>query len=109
MKHMVQERGVIQMQHVDLKDYLRINKRHWDALAVKNWPEKKAELEDIVRDPDSYLEQVEPQMFPYLKNIKGKRVIVLQFGDAHVMLACAKMGAKVTGVDLSSEQVRLAS
>lgn len=45
---------------------------------------------------------------PYLKHIKGKRIIVPQFGDSLAMLACAKKGAIVTGVDLSSEQVRLA-
>lgn len=95
-------------QSLDSKDYLRMNKVHWNAIATKNWPEKKAELHDIVRDPALYLERMEPQMFPYLKNIEGKRVIVLQFGDAHVMLACAKIGAEVTGVDLSSEQIRLA-
>lgn len=96
------------MQSVDLKDYIRINKLHWNAIAVQNWPRTKADLPDIVRDPDSYLERQEPYMFPYLKDIEGKRVIVLQFGDATVMLACAMKGAEVTGVDLSSEQVRLA-
>jgi len=35
-------------------------------------------------------------------------VIVFQFGDGLVMLACAKKGAIVTGVDFSSEQIRLA-
>lgn len=96
------------MQPVDLKDYLRKNKLHWDTVAVKNWPSKKAELPDIIRDSDSYLKRVEPYLFPYLKDIKGKRVIVLQFGDAHVMLACALKGADVTGVDFSGAQVRLA-
>jgi len=96
------------MRHVDTKDHIQINKLHWDAIAIQNWPSKKAELPDIVRDPDSYLKRVEPRMFPYLRDIKGKRVIVLQFGDAHVMLACALKGAEVTGVDFSSEQVRFA-
>ena len=96
------------MQPVDLRDYIRINKRHWDAIATRNWAEKKAELPGIVRDPDSYLERVEPHLYPYLKNIGGKRLIVLQFGDAHVMMARALKGAEVTGVNLSSEQVRLA-
>ena len=96
------------MRPIDLKDHIRINKLHWDAVAIKNWPSKEAELPDIVRDPDSFLERVEPHLFPYLKDIHGKRVIVLQFGDGHVMLACALKGAEVTGVDLSTEQVRLA-
>jgi len=96
------------MQQVDPKDYLQINKRHWDALAVEKWHEMKTELPHIVQDPDSCLERWEPHMFPYLRHIKGTRVIVLQFGDAAMVLACAKKGAEVTGVDLSSEQIRLA-
>ena len=96
------------MRRVNLEDHIRINRKHWDAVAVKNWPSKKAVLPEIVRDPDAFLERVEPHLFPYLKEIKGSRVIVLQFGDAHVMLACAMKGAEITGVDYSSEQVRLA-
>jgi ubiquinone/menaquinone biosynthesis C-methylase UbiE len=40
-----------------------------------------------------------------LKHIKGKRIIVPQFGDGMVMLACAKRGATVTGIDFSTQQV----
>jgi ubiquinone/menaquinone biosynthesis C-methylase UbiE len=54
------------------------------------------------------LERIEPKIAPYLRDISGKKIIVLQFGDGLVMLACAKKGAIVTGVDLSTEQVRLA-
>jgi len=60
------------MQPVNLKDYIQINKRHWDAIAVRNWAQKKAELPDIVRDPDSYLKRVEPYLYPYLRDVKGK-------------------------------------
>jgi SAM-dependent methyltransferase len=55
-----------------------------------------------------YLEKIEPKIFPYLQDITGRRIIVPQFGDGLVMLACAKSGAIVTGVDISSEQVELA-
>lgn len=96
------------MRGLKLEDHIRINKEHWDAVAVKNWASKKALLPEIVRDPDAFLERVEPHLFPHIKEIKGSRVIVLQFGDAHVMLACAMKGAEVTGVDFSAEQVRLA-
>lgn len=64
-------------------------------------------MPSIVRDPDSYSERVEPKISSLSEEHKGKRVIVLQFGDAHVMLACATKGAEVTGVDFSSEQIRL--
>lgn len=86
------------------KDYLRINKRHWDVIADRD-PVKKAEmLRQIVEDAD-YLEKWEPKLSSYLKRIKGKRIIVPQFGDGLVMLALAKKGATVTGVDLSGNQV----
>ena len=87
--------------------YLRINKRHWDAMAIRDLA-KKADLRKQIRDGVPYLEMMEPKIAPYLRNISGKKIIVLQFGDGLLMLACAKKGAIVTGVDLSSEQVRLA-
>jgi hypothetical protein len=104
----LRKKEAVYVQPIDLKDHIRINKQHWDAIALKNWPSKKTVLPEIVRDPDSFLERVEPHLFPYLRDIERKWVIVLQFGDAHVMLACATKGAEVTGVDFSTEHIRLA-
>jgi len=84
-----------------------MNKRHWDAIALRDWP-KKADLRKQIRDGLPYLEQMEPKLSSHLGVVIGKKVIVLQFGDALVLLALAKKGALVTGVDLSSEQIRLA-
>jgi len=95
------------MQSANSGDPIRRNKRHWDAIAARDWA-KKADLRKQIRDGYSYLENMEPKMAPHLRAIDGKKVIVLQFGDGLVLLACAKKGAIVTGVDLSSEQVRLA-
>lgn len=95
------------MQPPDVQKRILMNKKHWDAIATRNWL-KKADLRKQIRDGASYLEKMEPKLAPYLKDISGRKVIVLQFGDALVLLACAKKGAVVTGVDLSSEQVRLA-
>lgn len=89
------------------EDYILTNKRHWNAIARRERI-NKTEMLRRIKEGTSYLEQWEPKMGPYLKHIKGKRIIVPQFGDGLVMLACAKKGAVVTGVDLSSEQVRLA-
>jgi 2-polyprenyl-3-methyl-5-hydroxy-6-metoxy-1,4-benzoquinol methylase len=89
------------------RNYIQINKRHWDALAKRDWA-KKAELRKQIRDGADYIEMMEPKLGPYLKDIAEKKVIVLQFGDGLLMLACAKKGAVVTGVDFSREQVRLA-
>jgi len=95
------------MQSDSVGERVGMNKRYWDAIAARDWP-KKADLRKQIRDGASYLEQAEPKMSAYLRDIRGKKVIVLQFGDALVLLACAKIGALVTGVDLSGEQIRLA-
>jgi SAM-dependent methyltransferase len=91
----------------DFEEYLEVNKKHWNVWARRDWPYKKKLLEQI-RNGGPFIEEVEPRLVPYLKNIQGKKVFVPQFGDGLVMLACAKRGAIVTGVDSSSEQIRLA-
>ncbi|MDI6691609.1 MAG: class I SAM-dependent methyltransferase [Candidatus Bathyarchaeota archaeon] len=90
------------------KDYAQTNKRHWNAIAQRERTNKMDMLRLIRNDVSSYFEMWEPKLAPYLKNVKGKRIIVPQFGDGLVMLACAKKGAIVTGVDFSSEQIRFA-
>ena len=86
-----------------------INKKHWDFMTKQNWPEKWDEYLDIARDPDSYLKKHEFMLYPYLESLSEKSVIVLQFGSAQVLLACALKGAQVTGVDISSEKIKLAN
>lgn len=95
------------MKHVGSDERISMNKKHWNAIALYDWP-KKADLRKQIRDGLPYLEQNEPKLSSHLGDVIGKKVIVLQFGDALVLLALAKKGALVTGVDLSSEQVRLA-
>jgi ubiquinone/menaquinone biosynthesis C-methylase UbiE len=85
------------------KTYLRINKKHWDSRAKRDRTEKTELLKQIM--DNTYLEKWEPKLGPYLKHIKGKRIIVPQFGDSLVMLALAKRGATVRGVDFSTQQV----
>jgi SAM-dependent methyltransferase len=89
------------------KDYILTNKRHWNAIA-KRERANKTEMFRQIKEGSSYLEKWEPKIGPYLKDIEGKKIIVPQFGDGLVMLACAKKGAVVTGIDLSHEQVGLA-
>lgn len=90
----------------DFEDYFQVNRKHWNVWARRNWPYKKDRLKQI-KDGAPYLEEIEPKLAPYLSDIRGKKVIVLQFGDGLVLLACAKKGAIVTGVDFSGEQIRL--
>ena len=96
-------RGII-MRSKLVSDYLRVNKKHWDVVAKRNHREK-AKWVKRIREGYPYLEKIEPKIFPYLRDISGKKIIVPQFGDGLLLLACAKKGAVVTGVDLSSEQV----
>lgn len=95
------------MEH-DREEITRINRKHWDAMASRNWSAKKDEYLSIAKDPDSYLTKHEFMLYPYLEKVRGRKVIVLQFGSAQVLLACALKGAQVTGVDISSEKIRLA-
>jgi ubiquinone/menaquinone biosynthesis C-methylase UbiE len=88
-------------------DYVEINRKHWNAIAKRS-DKQKAQYLRLIRDDRSYLEKIEPRIFPYLQKIQGKKIIIPQFGDALVLLACAKRGAIVTGVDFSREQIRLA-
>jgi ubiquinone/menaquinone biosynthesis C-methylase UbiE len=96
------------MRFERLSDHVRMNKRHWNAIAKRERANKADMFRQVKDDASLYLEKWEPKIGPYLKRIEGKRIIVPQFGDGLVMLACAKMGAVVTGVDFSSEQIRLA-
>lgn len=91
----------------DHEDSVQVNKRHWDVWARRDWPYKTERLK-LIKESGQYLEEFEPKLAPYLQDIKGKNVIVLQFGDGLVMLTCAKRGATVTGVDLSAEQIKMA-
>ena len=95
------------MQPKNSENHIQMNKQHWNAAAINDWA-KKAEMRKQIRDGYPYLEKMESKLGPYLKDISGKKIIVLQFGDGLLLLACAKKGAIVTGVDISSEQVRLA-
>jgi SAM-dependent methyltransferase len=87
--------------------YFEVNKKHWDERAKSEYSKRSGLLKQI-RSDYPYLEEVEPMIEPYLRHIEAKRIIVQQFGDGLVLLACAKKGAVVTGVDFSSEQVQLA-
>jgi ubiquinone/menaquinone biosynthesis C-methylase UbiE len=92
------------LQPRKFKDYLKINKRHWNTVAKRDRI-KKADMLRQVRNDPLYLKKIEPKLEPYLRHIRGKKIIVPQFGDGLLMLACAKKGAIITGVDISHEQV----
>jgi len=88
-------------------DYVQVNKKHWNS-AYQHYNPERAKYLKLIKAGYPYLKKIEPKIEPYLRKIKGKKIIVPQFGDGLLLLACAKKGAMVTGVDISSEQVRLA-
>ena len=79
-------------------NYLGMNKKHWDVISARMW-ERNFGLLERIRNGMPYLEQREPKLAPYLSDIRGKKVIVLQLGDALVAIACVLKGALVIGID----------
>jgi len=83
------------------------NRAHWNHLA--NWWGRKRDEKGVCnrchRDPTLVLSPGEIQ---FLRNVRGKSVCVLASGDNEVVFALAGMGAKVTSVDISEGQLRVA-
>lgn len=50
----------------------------------------------------------EEYRFRILKNLKGKRVLDIGCGDGHNSVLLAKLGAQVTGIDISPKSIALA-
>jgi ubiquinone/menaquinone biosynthesis C-methylase UbiE len=83
------------------------NQRRWDA-ASETWA-RGADNRDIWRrcpaEPNLVLNNTE---LYYLAGIAGKRVCVLGSGDNQVVFALAGLGAFVTSVDISLNQLQVA-
>jgi SAM-dependent methyltransferase len=83
------------------------NRRRWDAGAA-SWAHR-ADTRGIWKrchlDPSLALHPVE---LKWLRDIAGKKVAVLGSGDNQIVFALAGLGAKVTSVDISEQQIELA-
>lgn len=83
------------------------NQRRWDA-ASASWA-RGADSRGLWRrcpaEPELVLSEAERH---YLAGIAGKRVCVLGSGDNQVVFALAGMGALVTSVDISRNQLQVA-
>lgn len=83
------------------------NRRRWDAAAA-SWAQR-ADTRGIWkrchRDPSLALASAELE---WLRDVAGKRVAVLGSGDNQVVFALCGLGAKVTSVDISEQQLRIA-
>jgi ubiquinone/menaquinone biosynthesis C-methylase UbiE len=83
------------------------NRRRWDAGST-SWA-RRADTRGIWkrchRDPSLALHSAE---LKWLSDIDGKSVAVLGSGDNQVVFALSGMGAKVTSVDFSEQQLNVA-
>jgi len=83
------------------------NQRRWDA-ASASWA-RGADSRGLWRrcpaEPELVLGEAERH---YLAGVAGQRVCVLGSGDNQVVFALAGMGARVTSVDMSLNQLRVA-
>jgi SAM-dependent methyltransferase len=83
------------------------NRQRWEAGAV-SWAEHtdtRGIWRKAHRDPSLALHVAE---LAWLRNVAGKKVAVLGSGDNQVVFALAGMGALVTSVDISEQQIEIA-
>jgi 2-polyprenyl-3-methyl-5-hydroxy-6-metoxy-1,4-benzoquinol methylase len=83
------------------------NRRRWDAGSA-SWAHRadtRGIWKKCHRDPSLALHSSERK---WLHNIAGKSVAVLGSGDNQVVFALAGLGANVTSVDISEQQIEVA-
>jgi ubiquinone/menaquinone biosynthesis C-methylase UbiE len=84
-----------------------MNKARWEA-ASEGWA-KSADRRGLWRrcpaEPQLVLSEKELE---FVRKLKGKRVCVLGSGDNQVVFALSGLGAKVTSVDISENQLEVA-
>ncbi|HTN45003.1 MAG TPA: class I SAM-dependent methyltransferase [Flavipsychrobacter sp.] len=85
-------------------DYISINKKLWDERTRYHIGSDFYDQEGFIKGKSS-LKDIERTL---LGDIKGKSVLHLQCHFGQDTLSLARMGAQVTGVDLSSEAITLA-
>ena len=85
-------------------DYLEINKKTWDERTKVHVDSKFYDVENFI-DGKSSLNNIE---LLQLGNVTGKSMLHLQCHFGQDTLSWARLGAKVTGVDLSSEAIEQA-
>ncbi len=82
-------------------DYKAINKASWNARTDYHFKSEFYDIESFIAGKSS-LKNIE---LPYLKDIKGKTVLHLQCHFGMDSLSLARLGAEVTGVDISDRAI----
>lgn len=90
-----------------MNPYHRANQKRWDATA-RNWKamhDRRGTWKLCAQNPELVFV---PREMSHLQQISGKKAAVLGSGDNLAVFALAGMGARVTSVDLSQEQLEVA-
>ena len=92
------------MKDQKLKHYFQTNQTLWDAKTKVHVESDFYDMEAFLKGKSS-LNKIELE---FLKDIKGKSLLHLQCHFGQDTLSLARMGAKVTGVDLSTNSIETA-
>ncbi|GEM_PF-710200 len=75
-----------------------------------NWDKAASNYVDIVGETGSHSQRtyITPAMLGMIGNVRGKKVLDLGSGEGYFSRKVAELGAEVTGIDISSELVKIA-
>jgi SAM-dependent methyltransferase len=85
-------------------DYLKINKQTWNQRTTVHVDSKFYDVESFLKGKSS----LQPIELEQVGNVKGKKLLHLQCHFGLDTLSWARLGAQVTGVDLSSAAIEQA-
>lgn len=88
-------------------DYLEVNRRNWDERAAIHASSAEYGIQRFRDDPEHISDVVHFDL-PRLGDIAGLRVVHLQCHIGTDTLSLARLGANVTGLDMSGESIRVA-
>ena len=83
------------------KDYLEVNKKLWNEKTTIHVGSDFYEMEEFLAGKNT----LKPIETPLLGDVKGKSILHLQCHFGQDSLSLARMGAKVTGLDLSDASI----
>ncbi|WP_027419331.1 class I SAM-dependent methyltransferase [Crocinitomix catalasitica] len=87
------------------EDYLKINKAAWDQKTAVHYDSDFYDVKNFIAGQTS-LNEIELNLLP---DLKGKKVLHLQCHFGQDTIALSRMGADVTGVDLSDAAIAKAN
>jgi SAM-dependent methyltransferase len=92
---------------INEQDYLSLNRQSWNERVSVHLNSSFYDVPGFVAGATS-LNEIELELFARFQPLKGAKVLHLQCHFGQDSLSMARMGAKVTGVDLSDEAIKAA-